>query len=131
MRSTGDDCGGNGWYGEQALDVEAVHAMAPGANVLYYGAASCFDDDLLAQLSQVVHDNKASIVTNSWGELTFVRYRRRPRTDVDEQPRRRVRVVFKQGAVQGIGFMFSSGDEGDELANTGYAHLTIRRAIRG
>ena len=27
--STGDDCGGNGWYGEQALDVEAVHAMAP------------------------------------------------------------------------------------------------------
>ena len=23
------DCGGNGWYGEQALDVEAVHGMAP------------------------------------------------------------------------------------------------------
>ena len=48
--STGDDCqGGNGWYGEQALDVEAVHGMAPNANVFYYGAASCFDDDLLAR----------------------------------------------------------------------------------
>ncbi|HVM57622.1 MAG TPA: protease pro-enzyme activation domain-containing protein, partial [Gaiellaceae bacterium] len=69
--STGDDCGGNGWYGEQILDIEAVHAMAPGANVLYYGAASCFDDDLLAQLAQIVHDNKASIVTNSWGDVTF------------------------------------------------------------
>ena len=45
--TTGDDCGGNGWYGEQALDVEAVHGMAPAANVLYYGAASCNDDDLL------------------------------------------------------------------------------------
>ncbi len=45
--ATGDDCGGNGWYGEQALDVEAVHGIAPAANVLYYGAASCNDDDLL------------------------------------------------------------------------------------
>ena len=72
-----DDCGGNGWYGEQALDVEAVHGMAPAANVLYYGAASCNDDDLLAQLGQVVADNKASIVTNSWGEPTFVVDRRR------------------------------------------------------
>jgi len=27
--------------------------------------------------------------------------------------------VFMQGALQGIGFMFSSGDSGDELANTG------------
>lgn len=34
--STGDDCGGNGWYGEQALDVEAVHGMAPAANVWGY-----------------------------------------------------------------------------------------------
>ena len=50
--ATGDDCGGNGWYGEQALDVEAVHGMAPAANVLYYGAASCNDDDLLAQLAR-------------------------------------------------------------------------------
>ena len=25
------DCGGNGWYGEQTLDVEAVHGMATGA----------------------------------------------------------------------------------------------------
>jgi len=121
--STGDECGGNGWYGEQTLDVEAVHAMAPGANVLYYGAASCFDDDLLAQLSQVVHDNKASIVTNSWGSPTF--YVDPTTGDLvpleDPATIAAYETVFKQGAVEGIGFMFSSGDSGDEFDNTGYA----------
>ena len=120
--STGNDCGGNGWYGEQTLDVEAVHAMAPGANVLYYGAASCFDDDLLAQLAQIVHDNKASIVTNSWGDVTFyIDANGNLVQNVDSTTIAAYESVFKQGAVQGIGFMFSSGDNGDELANTGYA----------
>ncbi len=36
-------CGENGWYTEETLDVEAVHAMAPAANIRYYGAASCYD----------------------------------------------------------------------------------------
>ena len=120
--STGDDCGGNGWYGEQALDVEAVHGMAPGANVLYYGAASCFDDDLLAALSQVVHDNKASIVTNSWGEPTFIVVDGQLVETIDASLISAYESIFKQGAVQGIGFFFSSGDDGDELAAWGYAH---------
>ena len=120
--STGDDCGGNGWYGEQALDVEAVHGMAPGANVLYYGAASCFDDDLLAALSQVVHDNKASIVTNSWGEPTFFVVDGQLFSTIDDSLVAAYESIFKQGAVQGIGFMFSSGDDGDDLAAFGYAH---------
>ena len=132
--STGDDCGGNGWYGEQTLDVEAVHGMAPGANVLYYGAASCFDDDLLAQLAQIVHDNKASIVTNSWGDADVLHRReRQPRPERSTATTiAAYESVFKQGAVQGIGFMFSSGDDGDELANTGYAAAGLSdRATRG
>ncbi len=120
--STGNDCGGNGWYGEQTLDVEAVHGMAPGANVLYYGAASCYDDDLLAALSQVVHDNKASIVTNSWGEPTFVVINGQLIETIDDSLVAAYESIFKQGAVQGIGFMFSSGDDGDELAAWGYSH---------
>jgi Predicted protease len=120
--STADDCGGNGWYGEQTLDIEAVHGMAPGASVLYYGAASCFDDDLLAQLSQVVHDNKASIVTNSWGEPTFVIVNGQRVETIDNTLVAAYESIFKQGAVQGIGFMFSSGDGGDELDAYGYAH---------
>ena len=123
---TRQDCGGNGWYGEQALDVEAVHGLAPQANVLYYGAASCYDDDLLAQLSQVVHDNKASIVTNSWGEPTFVDMAHGCPValciTIDQGTIDAYETVFKRGAVQGIGFYFSSGDSGDDVAAWGYKH---------
>jgi subtilase family serine protease len=120
--STGTDCGGNGWYGEQTLDVEAVHGLASAANVLYYGAASCFDDDLLVQLNQVVADNQASIVTNSWGEPTFVVVNGQVFSTIDKGLVKAYESVFKQGAVQGIGFYFSSGDNGDDLAAFGVKH---------
>jgi subtilase family serine protease len=120
--ATADDCGGNGWYGEQSLDVEAVHAMAPAAGVLYYGAASCNDDDLLAQLGQVVSDNTASIVTNSWGDPTFVVVDGVTYSTIDENLVNAYESVFKQGAVQGIGFYFASGDDGDDLVAFGYKH---------
>ena len=125
------DCGGNGWYGEQTLDVEAVHGMAPGANVLYYGAASCFDDDLLAALRTIVADNKASIVTNSWGEPTFVVIDGQV---ADDRPRDSSRPTSRSSSrapLEGIGFNFSSGDDGDELAAWGYAIRTCRRATLG
>ena len=121
--STEDACGGNGWYGEQALDVEAVHGMAQGANVYYYGAASCYDDDLLAAMSQAVHDNKASIVTNSWGEPTFIQLDDGSIVPtIDQNEINAYEALFKHAAVQGIGFYFSSGDNGDELDTWGYAH---------
>ncbi|MEO7943511.1 MAG: S53 family peptidase [Marmoricola sp.] len=101
-------CGPSGWYGEETLDVEAVHAMAPGANIAYYAAASCFDDDFLATLGKVVDDNRASLVTNSWGELESVS---------SSEVVGAYQQVFLQAAMQGIGFMFSSGDNGDELGS--------------
>jgi subtilase family serine protease len=104
-------CGGApGWWGEETLDVEAVHAMAPDSNIRYYGARSCFDNDLLAAQTQVVDDDIASIVTNSYGE---------PEAGLSADQAAAEQQVFLQAAVQGISFMFSSGDDGDELANTG------------
>ncbi|MFL6101049.1 MAG: protease pro-enzyme activation domain-containing protein [Actinomycetales bacterium] len=103
-------CGPSGWYGEETLDVEAVHAMAPGANIRFYASPSCFDDDFLTTLAKVADDDRAQLVTNSWGDVEQVET-----TDqiaAYEQ-------VFLQGAMQGQSFMFSSGDNGDELANTG------------
>ena len=129
--ATSDDCGGNGWYGEQALDVEAVHGMAPAANVLYYGAASCNDDDLMAQLGQVVSDNKASIVTNSWGDPTFLVIDGVVYSTIDENLVKAYETIFKQGAVQGIGFYFSSGDDGDDLEHGASSTPTTRRATPG
>ena len=104
------ECDSTGWYGEETLDVEAVHGMAPDAGVLYYGSASCYDQDFANTLLKVVDDNKASIVTNSWGE-----------PEEGETPDMVVAFeqAFQQGALQGISFFFSSGDNGDEVQNTG------------
>jgi subtilase family serine protease len=115
-------CGGNGWYTEQALDVEAVHGMAQDAKVEYYGAASCYDDDLLAQLAQVAHDDSASIVTNSWGEPTFVVIDGTLYATIDQSLVDAYESVFQQGALEGIGYYFSSGDSGDEQAAWGFTH---------
>ena len=36
-----NQCDAQGWYGEETLDVESVHGMAPDANVRYVAAGSC------------------------------------------------------------------------------------------
>ncbi|MFE9603572.1 protease pro-enzyme activation domain-containing protein [Streptomyces hokutonensis] len=104
-----DECDASGWYGEETLDVEAVHAVAPDANVTYVGAASCMDDDLLDSLSKIVDSHLADIVSNSWGDI-----------EANQTPDLAAAYdqVFQLGAVEGIGFYFSSGDNGDEVANT-------------
>ena len=103
-------CDPAGWSGEQSLDVEAVHAMAQGANIVYYGAASCLDADFLDTLAQVVEDDDAQVVTNSWGDLD---------SNETADSTAAYEGIFLQGAVQGISFLFSSGDNGDELDNSG------------
>ncbi|MFB7335791.1 protease pro-enzyme activation domain-containing protein [Streptomyces adustus] len=105
-----EECGAAGWYGEETLDVEAVHAVAPDAQVTYVGGASCYDDDLLDSLSKVVDNHLADIVSNSWGDI-----------EANQTPDLAAAYdqVFQFGAVEGIGFYFSSGDNGDEVANTG------------
>jgi subtilase family serine protease len=98
-----DECDAPGWYGEETLDVESVHGQAPDANVHYVAAASCNDPDLLSALAYIVDNHLASIVSDSWGE---------PADDAalisayDQ--------VFEVGAIEGIGFFFSSGDSGYE-----------------
>ena len=102
-------CDASGWYGEETLDVEAVHAMAPDANIHFYASRSCYDADFVTAITKVVDENKVSVVTNSYGEA-------------DEYETTGLlaanHAVFLQAALQGISFLFSSGDNGDELANT-------------
>jgi subtilase family serine protease len=98
-----DECDASGWYGEETLDVEEVHGMAPNANVVYVGAASCTDPDLLAAEALIVDNHLASIVSNSWGE---------PYDDATLMSS--YDQVFQAGAAEGIGFFFSSGDSGYE-----------------
>jgi subtilase family serine protease len=92
-----------GWYGEQTLDVEAVHALAPGAKIAYVGAQSAYDQDLIAAINLIVEKKLASIVSNSYGTLeqqgnNFVAWH----------------SIATQAGLKGIGIYFSSGDSGDE-----------------
>jgi subtilase family serine protease len=97
------ECDAPTWYGEETADIEAVHGMAPDADVVYVGAASCTDSDLLDALAFIVDNHLASIVSASWGQPTDVSNEVPVYTE-----------VFEAGAAEGIGFFFSSGDDGYE-----------------
>jgi subtilase family serine protease len=100
-----------GWWGEETLDVEAVHGMAPAAKIVFVGAPNNYQD-LDAAMNHVVDRGLAQIVTNSYGFPTeFV-----PRGYVKP-----LEQTLVQAAAEGIGVYFSSGDNGDETSNVGYA----------
>jgi subtilase family serine protease len=103
-----NECGAAGWYGEEALDVTAVHAVAPKADVVYVGARNCADG-LDEALANIVDKHLADIVSNSWGDLS--QNYTQAMIDAEES-------IFKQGAIEGIGFYFSSGDCGYEVPGT-------------
>ncbi|MFL6137430.1 MAG: protease pro-enzyme activation domain-containing protein [Frankiaceae bacterium] len=99
----------SGWYGEETLDIEAVHSMAPGADILYVSGPNNYQD-LDAALNHVVDKHLADIVSNSYGwstELLPNGYVK-PYND-----------IMIQAAAEGIGVYFSSGDAGDETGGSG------------
>jgi len=98
-----NQCDAAGWYGEETLDVESVHGMAPDANVRYVAAGSCQDTDLANAEATIVDSGLASIVSNSWGEPASY-------STINAT----FDLIFQVGALEGIGFMFSSGDSGYE-----------------
>ncbi len=106
-------CGASGWSVEQAIDVESVHSMAPSAHILYVGAQDCVDGLLTAE-EEVIDNDQADIVTNSWGDtggdvFDDLAYR----SSFDEE--------FLLGDMTGISILFSSGDDGDDFALFGIA----------
>ena len=104
-------CQATGWYGEQTLDVEAVHATAPGAKILYVAAADCFDS-LFTSLQTVIDGGLANVVTDSWGD---------DGGDLldDAATRTWVDGMLSMAAGTGISVLFSSGDNGDEFTTLG------------
>jgi subtilase family serine protease len=108
-------CDPQGWYGEETLDVEAVHAMAPGAGVVYAGGVDCNDESLIDAVNRIVDGNRAQIISNSYGDIG------------DSQPLAVTKAwedTFRQAAAEGIGVYFSSGDDGDEIVDTGGIRTT-------
>ncbi|MGH3436522.1 MAG: S53 family peptidase [Sciscionella sp.] len=104
-------CDAAGWYGEETLDVEAVHAMAPGAHILFVGGSDCQDSSLDKALNEIVAHHEAGIISNSYGDLG---------EDVPADEVQAFNSIAIQAALEGIGVYFSSGDSGDEVANVGH-----------
>ncbi len=104
-------CEASEWFGEQSLDVEAVHATAPGANILYVGAKNCLNP-LYKSVQEVVDKRLANVITNSWGDNGG---------DLLDSngARHAFDNVLLMAADTGITVQFSAGDEGDEFANLG------------
>ncbi|WP_034271079.1 S53 family peptidase [Actinospica robiniae] len=90
---------------ESTLDVDAVHTMAPGADLVYVGADCGSLDGALDAETRVVDGHLADIVSDSW------------HLGIEQQlPPDLITAfdrVMEQGAVEGIGFYFSAGDSGD------------------
>ena len=97
-------CGGAvGWHIEQTLDVEAMHGVAPGAHIAFFGAGNC-GTAIDNELNRIVQSEAAQIVSNSFG---FVGEGGLGSEVALEHS------IFLQGALEGIGFYFSTGDFGD------------------
>jgi subtilase family serine protease len=95
----------SGWQGEQTLDVESVHGLAPGAHILYVGGYNC-GGGLDVALSNVLDNKLSNIVSNSYSDGG---------EDLPASVIEGEQNLYIQAAGEGIGLYFSSGDNGDNL----------------
>jgi subtilase family serine protease len=112
-------CDPQGWYGEETLDVEAVHAMAPGAKIVYVGAADC-ESGLDNAWASAIDNHVANVITNSWTDGT---------DDLTLLGTSYVQFYEQyslEAAMTGITVNFSSGDAGDNTSGgTDLASKTV------
>lgn len=107
-------CQADGWSAEQTLDVESVHAMAPGANILFVGAENCVTG-LYNAVNEVVGEhekNHVSVITDSWADTGGDLFDPASEREMFDE-------VLMTAAGTGIGVQFSAGDEGSNFTNLG------------
>ena len=97
------------WALETSLDVEWVHAMAPGANIALVTSTNRGSLDEAINLAVVRH--LGNVISNSWSSIEGL-----------GNPAQfdRVNRILEQAAAQGIDVNFSSGDFGDETIRVGF-----------
>jgi len=101
--------GSAGWKDEITLDVEWVHAMAPGANiVLLISPNNGADLDETVNFAVIHH--LGNTISNSWSG---------PEGFGNPAGLNRVERILEMAAAEGIDVNFSSGDSGDNVAANG------------
>ncbi len=109
--SPDEACGPYGWWGEESLDVSAVHSGAPGADIVYVGSRDC-STSLDIAFFNTVYNHVADVVTDSWGDNGEA---------IAPGDQQTYDQALLAGAAQGITVLFSSGDDGDLDAPNGVA----------
>ncbi|MFJ8626423.1 protease pro-enzyme activation domain-containing protein [Kitasatospora sp. NPDC093550] len=101
----------NGVGVETALDLDTVIGLAPRANVLVYqgpDASRATQADIQNTYRQIVSDNRAQVVSTSWGVCDQVM----AGSDLAAE-----RDIFLQAALQGQTVVAASGDDGSSGCN--------------
>ncbi|GAB3444256.1 S53 family peptidase [Actinophytocola sediminis] len=96
--------------GEFAMNIQAVHAMAPEANIAYVvGSGAMWGDMVLDGIATIVDQRLADVVSGSLS----VGYTPGSAPDAIAAYER----LFQEAAVEGITFTFASGNAGDGLVD--------------
>jgi len=104
-----------GWATETTLDVEWVHAIAPGAKILLVIAPTNFDSDLFAAIATASATPGVVAISNSWGDVE---------SDTDIPSRAASDAVLKVANARGQTVNFSSGDDGNFTDILGYIDVS-------
>ncbi len=94
-----------GWNFEIALDIQAAHAIAPGAKIIEVASAGQDNEDQIASLEYILRHRLANIVSCSWENDAEIISGR------DEELA--FNSVLQRMAAAGVSVQFSSGDSGD------------------
>jgi subtilase family serine protease len=104
----------NGVGGEGSLDIEDIASLAPGASIIdYQGSdatgAAFTDADWLDPITKAVTDDKAKVISSSWGECE---------AQTDTTMRTGESTDFELAAVQGQSVFAAAGDDGSTDCET-------------
>ncbi|KQM59633.1 peptidase [Agreia sp. Leaf210] len=103
-------CGGpSSWTVEQHLDVQAVHAMAPDANIVYWGSDTCEAQSLYLRLLDAVESGTSENGAPDVISLSFGA----PEELDTAADRTLLSRVLVEGASRGISIFASTGNDGD------------------
>jgi subtilase family serine protease len=106
-----------GWTQEIALDIQAAHAIAPGAKIVVVASSGQDNEDQIDSLQYIIAKKLANTVSSSW--------------ENDEEliagsaEENAFNLVLERGAAAGISFQFSSGDSGDQGFDSPVGDLSL------
>jgi subtilase family serine protease len=101
-----------GWAGETTLDVEWVHAIAPGAKILLVVTPTNSFDDLFAGIATAAATPGVVAISNSWSGFDIG-------VAGDSEFYAAIDNFLKQVGASGISVDFSTGDYGDNASQLG------------